>query len=1560
MYKKIKNVVLVVSIFFLNFPVHAKEEAKPELYVLTPNIMDYKIPAPTIDTNRIWQGATANLTREVTVGKNFKGSSDDTIRVITVQSGGSRYLVIATDTSKTGFGKGKFRIVTPYQFPSGGSAYSVAVGNIDGDEYTDIIVGLAASPYTVYWFEWDALASSWVLVNSFNASAAVYDIVIGDADNDGIANEIVLAVSSTTTPHVLRVIWTGSSWDITTIPLSGAPSRGVAIGDVRPDLLGNEIYVVGSSYIWMIYWNGSSWQVSTIIATAAASWDVVVGDIDLSLPGNEFAVVHSSTSYQVSVWNWTGSTWSGRAWAWTSTWGTSDNDIAIGDVITDNYGKELIITGGSATSAVPVIFWIGSGGSGWVRTLPKTKSTFADYGVAVGDVNRHRSYNQEFVLSGGGSLVEGEQIVYSDDIGTYWIRMKNYTAVVNQPDTIIVGIFNAGSSSQSNFYINYNFKTNPLTGSYLYTGTLPPFGTDIVKIPVTINFLGMDTLYVKTNLAGDQNTLNDRTSLHLEVYNDSTRCASGFNATLFPPSNSTVPPTSWQRVIISGSYNWERFTSPSNPAAPVFEGYAVAGYRSYYASSGSKARLITHPFNVGSTPKKIKLRFYMYHDPGYSTSPDSIIIEYSYDAVTFQRVAGFARYSPTASWVRHDVEIGDFPANKTLYVSFLAKSGYGNNMFIDSVRIFATAPTAPVNDAGITYVFPPSKPFIYGSSMSVKAILKNFGLAPLTNTLLFYTTGGTDTVWENWTGYLELNGIDTFTFSVPFVPQDTGIITLYVGTKLQGDQNSSNDVSSITFRVCPLYHIPPYSKNFDENWLNSSEPPFCGWVIVDGGSESPQVINNNDWHRYVSTNPPRTVARIYFSPVEWSDDWLISPRFNCSQYGTYTLSFWHYYNDYSTSSSDSGRVLLSTDGGNTWIKIAMYSNQDDSGTKYFDITPYVNGKDNVKIAFHYVAYNEWWWYIDNFSINFVPDNEGPTISLIQIPQNAYHGPFTVKAIIKDISGIANDSLYYIVDDIVYQIGHISVSGDTFTFQIPDQSPGKLVDFYLKAKDYANNTAITQTYSFYVLYPLPSSNLIAYGIPGQNDVKLRWNAPYEEIYYYGQPTYAWGAADGSMIATRFTPQYYPCKIEAIAMMFYLFPDTAELIVWQDDGYGNPGNVIYSDTVIITNLYPNFEIFDLSSRNIVINSGDFHVGIKWLGVNTPFIVSDDTSRTTRNKYNAGSGWFIFPYDFVISSFVSYSPQILSSVKRIKEKNIKVEEELFSDNEKKIILNSQLRKYLIQGRETFKKPNLYYQLLGIGNFEILRSLTPGGPYTSIGTTTQTFFTDPNVNTNTTYYYVVKTNYVNPDTFSEYSNEAKINVDFEGPLYQNTSFDIMNNTLYISSDITDWTGLLYDSLGYRFDGSSFNFITHDSVKNAKYYYSIPVSQGVNLVEFYLFSRDSSWWKNPGRDPDTGYYQFTGILEKVREIPKKFFFNVLNSLSKDNYVKFVYGIPTKTEVEISVYNITGRKVKTLLKEEKEPGVYYVLWNAVDEKGRKIGQGTYFVKIKTKEKEEIRKFIIVK
>jgi hypothetical protein len=152
----------------------------------------------------------------------------------------------------------------------------------------------------------------------------------------------------------------------------------------------------------------------------------------------------------------------------------------------------------------------------------------------------------------------------------------------------------------------------------------------------------------------------------------------GFNDSIFPPPG-------WQANIIMGTYNWGRYISGSNPSCQPYEGSGMAGVRLYMAPVMNAARLITPPIILGSTTTSCSLKFYMMHDPGYATAPDSIKIETSTNGTTFNQVTAFNRYSSTQGWVEHTVYFGNLSG--TIYIGFLAYWGSGNNMNIDYVRL---------------------------------------------------------------------------------------------------------------------------------------------------------------------------------------------------------------------------------------------------------------------------------------------------------------------------------------------------------------------------------------------------------------------------------------------------------------------------------------------------------------------------------------------------------------------------------------------------------------------------------------------------------------------------------------------------------------------------------------------------------------------------------------------------------------------------------------------------------------------------------------------------------
>jgi len=185
---------------------------------------------------------------------------------------------------------------------------------------------------------------------------------------------------------------------------------------------------------------------------------------------------------------------------------------------------------------------------------------------------------------------------------------------------------------------------------------------------------------MKTTLAGDQNPANDRKSRATLI--SDYMMLEGFN-------DVTFPPTGWQAIALVGTYNWERFTVGTSPACTPYEGAGMAGYRAYSATSGNMARLISPAIAVGTSPKLCTLRFWMYHDPGYpgptDLGPDSVKVEYSTNGTTFTQVAAFRRYELTAEWTEHTVYLGTFTG--TIYLGFVAFSQFGNNMYIDYVRL---------------------------------------------------------------------------------------------------------------------------------------------------------------------------------------------------------------------------------------------------------------------------------------------------------------------------------------------------------------------------------------------------------------------------------------------------------------------------------------------------------------------------------------------------------------------------------------------------------------------------------------------------------------------------------------------------------------------------------------------------------------------------------------------------------------------------------------------------------------------------------------------------------
>ncbi|MBC8527222.1 MAG: caspase family protein [Candidatus Cloacimonetes bacterium] len=70
--------------------------------------------------------------------------------------------------------------------------------------------------------------------------------------------------------------------------------------------------------------------------------------------------------------------------------------------------------------------------------------------------------------------------------------------------------------------------------------------------------------------------------------------------------------------------------------------------------------------------------------------------------------------------------------------------------------------------------------------------------------------------------------------------------------------------------------------------------------------------------------------------------------------------------------------------------------------------------------------------------------------------------------------------------------------------------------------------------------------------------------------------------------------------------------------------------------------------------------------------------------------------------------------------------------------------------------------------------------------------------------------------------------------------------------------------------------------------------------------------------------------------------------------------IPSTIKVYLSIYNIKGQKVCTLVNNKLEKGIHSVIWDGKDENGNLVSSGIYLYKLKTGNKTAVKKMILLR
>ncbi|MEO0115032.1 MAG: T9SS type A sorting domain-containing protein [candidate division WOR-3 bacterium] len=85
---------------------------------------------------------------------------------------------------------------------------------------------------------------------------------------------------------------------------------------------------------------------------------------------------------------------------------------------------------------------------------------------------------------------------------------------------------------------------------------------------------------------------------------------------------------------------------------------------------------------------------------------------------------------------------------------------------------------------------------------------------------------------------------------------------------------------------------------------------------------------------------------------------------------------------------------------------------------------------------------------------------------------------------------------------------------------------------------------------------------------------------------------------------------------------------------------------------------------------------------------------------------------------------------------------------------------------------------------------------------------------------------------------------------------------------------------------------------------------------------------------------------------------NYPNPFKTQTIIKFF--LPKESKVNLSIYDATGRLIKNLINEPKEPGEYMLEWCGEDRQGKKVNPGVYFYTLKIDDKVLKKKTVILK
>jgi hypothetical protein len=141
-----------------------------------------------------------------------------------------------------------------------------------------------------------------------------------------------------------------------------------------------------------------------------------------------------------------------------------------------------------------------------------------------------------------------------------------------------------------------------------------------------------------------------------------------------------------------------------------------------------------------------------------------------------------------------------------------------------------------------------------------------------------------------------------------------------------------------------------------------------------------------------------------------------------------------------------------------------------------------------------------------------------------------------------------------------------------------------------------------------------------------------------------------------------------------------------------------------------------------------------------------------------------------------------------------------------------------------------------------------------------------------------------------------------------------------------------------------------------------VPNGNGFNCIDYKRYIGEIGWGFFKGSNRRTGNYFDKTSTDEIPEdniiMVTRLHGNYPNPFNPDTRISF--SLAEDSEVSVTIYNIKGQQVRSLVSDYLSRGDHTINWNGTDDRGRDVGTGMYFYRLQTNDYEKTRKMMLLK